>query len=255
MSPLDVTCPGYDISMVKPSAWLAQHARKTKQTGWVNKRVGDAAENLSFVDFMKSLPIFHSVGVSDISEMEAKCPSEAYRDGESVLQEGSMSDTVYIIREGGVRSVKAGSNAIHLTRGDYFGECALTDHPSPSSYFAVGNVLLICVPAKTFEFVLSTADSGDWASRAQSGELSNVEVALSRHIDQFLDILALFQTSAEAAVSKSAPDSCYEFVDNCLFGICLNNLLFREKKRAPSGTRGTITTSSQGPRRLFWDKM
>lgn len=119
-----------------------------------------------------------------------------------VLAEGAASDTVYIIREGSVRSGKSGSNPFVLTRGDHFGECALTDHPSPASYVAIGNTLLICVPSKTFEFVLSTADAGDWSAYQDGGEGSNEETTLATHIDQFLDILALFQNAAEAAVSS-----------------------------------------------------
>lgn len=94
-------------------------------------------------------------------------------------------------------SSKAGSNPFQLTRGDYFGECALTEHPSPASYAAAGHVLLICMPAKTFEFVLSTTDEGDFSSYQEGGEGSNEETTLSTHIDQFLEILALFQSSAE----------------------------------------------------------
>lgn len=83
--PLDPAVGGQDISMVKPSAWLIAQAqrtsRKLKQSNWAQskRRVGDAAENLSFVDFLKSLPVFHSVRVTDLADMERDCPSEAYR--------------------------------------------------------------------------------------------------------------------------------------------------------------------------------
>jgi hypothetical protein len=81
-------------------------------------------------------------------------------------------------------------------------------------------VLLICLPAKTFEFVLSTADAGDWAGSRPGGQSGGEgdgagrggggqrggagvgvgeEATLCTHIDQFLDILALFQNAAEAA--------------------------------------------------------
>lgn len=81
--PVDPSCAGEDISMVKPSAWLIaqNNLRKTKQVSWVQSQQhrGDAAENLSFVDFLKSLPVFHSVRVADLAIMERDCPSEAYR--------------------------------------------------------------------------------------------------------------------------------------------------------------------------------
>lgn len=80
--PVDSAVAGQDISMVKPSAWLvAQSSLKQKRSTWTQSkaRSGDAAENLSFVDFLKSLPVFHSVRVADLSEMERDCPSEAYR--------------------------------------------------------------------------------------------------------------------------------------------------------------------------------
>lgn len=82
--PVDPSVTGQDISMVKPSAWLlAQSSRKQKHSSWVQskQRRGDAAENLSFVDFLKSLPVFHSVRVADLADMERDCPSEAYRCG------------------------------------------------------------------------------------------------------------------------------------------------------------------------------
>lgn len=43
------------------------------------QRNSDVSENLSFVDFLKSLPAFHSVRVADLADMEAECPSSAYR--------------------------------------------------------------------------------------------------------------------------------------------------------------------------------
>lgn len=163
------------------------------------------------------------------------------RDGEMVLAEDAMSETVYIIREGSIRCDKRGANPFQLTRGDYFGECALTEHPSPSSYVATGHVLLICVPAKTFEFVLSTADSGDWSAGAEGGEGSNEEITLSTHIDQFLDILALFQNAADAAKQdkqskkrRPAPES-----------VECNTILGQEPARPKQKRRSILQYSTQ----------
>lgn len=39
----------------------------------------DPSEKLSFVDFLKSLPIFHSVNVTELARMERDCPSAGYR--------------------------------------------------------------------------------------------------------------------------------------------------------------------------------
>lgn len=115
-----------------------------------------------------------------------------------------------VSREGGIKVTKVGSpSPFYLTRGDYFGECALTGHPSTSSYTVTGTALLVCIPAKTFEFVLSTAESGGWTVNQQlrpdsigfgstttssaSGSAGAEILTLGSHIDHFLDVMAMFK--------------------------------------------------------------
>jgi hypothetical protein len=58
-------------------------------------------------------------------------------------------------------------------------------------------VLVIAIPAKIFEAVLSSAEVGVSSFSSQPGP---EEIALTNHIDQFLDILTIFQSAQEPAV-------------------------------------------------------
>ncbi len=197
---------GEDISIVKPAAWLTSNMNKRKTTAWKESRRqkgSNETEALSFVDFLKSLPIFHSLRVAEIEELEISCPCEAFRAGTEIIAEGAMSDTVYIIREGSIAMKKLGSDPVYLTRGDYFGECALTNHTSTSSYSSVGNSLLICFAAKTFEKILHGAEAGGYSAFGEHSEQVSGELnSLSRHIDQFLDILALYDPSDSVSLHQ-----------------------------------------------------
>jgi hypothetical protein len=74
----------------------------------------------------------------------------------------------------------------------------------------------VCIPAKTFEFVLSTAESGGWTinqqvrpdsvgfgSAASSSGSAGAEImTLGNHIDHFLDVMAMFKKKEPSNVKQ-----------------------------------------------------
>jgi hypothetical protein len=95
--------------------------------------------------------------------------------------------------EGIVRAQKAMTNPVVLRRGDFFGDSAVTGLVSTSTYVTSGAVVLVCIPAKEFERVLHSTDTGSKiAGTGEKLEANEEILALSKHIEQYLDVLMFF---------------------------------------------------------------
>ncbi|KJU81474.1 Cyclic nucleotide-binding domain protein [Candidatus Magnetobacterium bavaricum] len=72
---------------------------------------------------------------------------QSYKDGQTILKEGSFGEGTYLILEGKVRIIKTIQGELveiaHLEKGDYFGEMSFLDRqPRSASAVAEGNVVL-----------------------------------------------------------------------------------------------------------------
>jgi hypothetical protein len=73
----------------------------------------------------------------------------------------------------------------------------------PSSPSSVGSVVLVCIPAREFERVLHSTDTGSNLAGAVEKMEANEEIlALTKHIEQYLDVLMFF-TQEHDEVSSS----------------------------------------------------
>merc|ERR1711935_1318841 len=81
--------------------------------------------------------------------------SKTYSDGESIITEGEAGDGFYILEEGKVECMKAGTNVGVLESGQYFGEVALlTNRPRQATVKAQGDVKVLSLERKTFKRVM-----------------------------------------------------------------------------------------------------
>lgn len=61
------------------------------------------------------------------------------------------------------------------------------------SNYVAGPVTLVCIPAKEFERVLHSTDTGtNMAGVVEKIETNEEILALTKHIEQFLDVLMFF---------------------------------------------------------------
>ncbi|MBF0316690.1 MAG: cyclic nucleotide-binding domain-containing protein [Nitrospirae bacterium] len=72
---------------------------------------------------------------------------QSYKDGQTILKEGSFGEGTYLILDGKVRIIKTIQGELveiaHLEKGDYFGEMSFLDRqPRSASAVAEGNVVL-----------------------------------------------------------------------------------------------------------------
>jgi len=204
LHPHSLKASGVNISLsYKPPFWqqmekpdIRQSHLHTKKSTTFSPTTDDA--ELSFADFMRSVPLFHSLSVKELGDLENRCTIQSFPDREYIISEGQKSDTVYVIRDGTVRVQKAMTNPLLLRKGDFFGDSSVTGQVSSCTYVTSGSVVLVCMRPRDFERVLASADAGvAHADSSAEGIDASAEItALTNHIEQFLDILTVFKQSS-----------------------------------------------------------
>ena len=93
---------------------------------------------------------------SDLDKLVDALQEESYEDGETVVEEGAMGDTFYIIKLGSAAvSTKQRSDVATLSKGDFFGEMALLRaEPRAASISAQGALTCLTLNRITFTRML-----------------------------------------------------------------------------------------------------
>jgi hypothetical protein len=110
------------------------------------------------------------------------------------------------------------------------GYCLLTDT-------MVGAVVLVCIPAREFERVLHSTDTGSKiAGTGEKVEANEEILALSKHIEQYLDVLMFFtqetdEVSAGAVRGGRSQESPFSNVPHSFF------LISVQKKKESNDAR------------------
>ena len=191
---------GINISMpFKPPAWHNRDANIHKASPSRSTLERTSSGNhlepvLSFNDFMRSIPMFHGLTAKELGFIEDNSHILSFEDQELIISEGQQADTVYVVREGVVKRVKAKSNPTTVRRGDIFGDSAVTGQVSQATYISSGSTLLVCIPPKIFNAILQSSES-DFNISNTGVDLE--DSILTNHIEKFLDILHLFSEDGE----------------------------------------------------------
>ncbi|CAH8650615.1 unnamed protein product [Schistosoma intercalatum] len=111
-----------------------------------------------YVKFLKSVPTFKDLNLEVLGKVAVVLGSEHYEPDEYVIREGERGNTFYIITGGKVKVTKNRGNECneqfirYMTRGDWFGEKALTDED-------VRTANIIAMPPRGVDCLMLDRDS------------------------------------------------------------------------------------------------
>ena len=126
---------------------------------------------LSLMDrilFFKRVPLFANLSPVDLKQVASIADEELFSDGEQIGYEGEIGDVMFIIVSGEVRvSAMVDGNEKEIARrkvGDYVGEMSIIGRePRMASFFAVGDVRMLCIDQKSFEGLLRERPDVSWS--------------------------------------------------------------------------------------------
>jgi len=109
-------------------------------------------ENIGRRDMLKELTFFRDFNSDEIEEVMYAATWENFKEGETIISEGDMDNTFYIIVSGTANVSKAGEVIGWLNNGDCFGEIGfLTHQERTASVIAQSNLTLMKINAILIE--------------------------------------------------------------------------------------------------------
>lgn len=100
---------------------------------------------------LASVPLFSSLGKSQIRTMATTAKERSYREGETIVKQGEKGIGFYLILAGQATVERSGQAVAHLSAGQFFGEMALLDQqPRSADVRAAGPVR--CLVLSPWEF-------------------------------------------------------------------------------------------------------
>ena len=107
--------------------------------------------------WLMNVPLLAQLDKKQLARVAHSFETEMFPDGQSIMQQGDLGDTFYIIQEGTVSCHKTDANsdqAVEVDRmgpGDFFGEAALLQHsPRTATIKAVGTVSCLVMTKDLF---------------------------------------------------------------------------------------------------------
>ncbi|XP_036385406.1 cGMP-dependent protein kinase 1-like [Megalops cyprinoides] len=118
-----------------------------------------------YMEFLRSVPSFQSLPEDMLSKVADVLEETHYSEGDYIIRQGATGDTFFIISEGQVtvtQQKSANEEPVFLTtlsRGDWFGEQALTgEDVRTASVTAVGDVTCLVVDRESFKQLIGGLD-------------------------------------------------------------------------------------------------
>ncbi len=114
---------------------LLAEALQPRLRGQAPREDSDMAEALSLSEKivqLRNMEIFAELAVNELAAVASLCQSEHFDPGQTIIREGEIGETMYLIVEGRVVVRKGGADGCEVDlaemgAGDYFGEMALFD--------------------------------------------------------------------------------------------------------------------------------
>jgi len=106
--------------------------------------------------FLRAAELFASLPGEDLARIALLADEDRRGPDEEIFREGDVADALYLVVEGSVRVVKAGSVVAELGEREVFGEMALLD-PAPRSatVVSVGHTGLLRIRREDFQDLLA----------------------------------------------------------------------------------------------------
>ncbi|HOX46605.1 MAG TPA: cyclic nucleotide-binding domain-containing protein [Myxococcota bacterium] len=106
--------------------------------------------------FLKSVDLFAKIPGEDLAQIAGIAQEVSFEQGELIIQEGEMGDSLFLIIEGQVQVHRLGREISKLGERDAFGEMALLDHePRSASVTAQSDVTCLKVEREDFFELMS----------------------------------------------------------------------------------------------------
>ncbi|HSJ51882.1 MAG TPA: cyclic nucleotide-binding domain-containing protein [Actinomycetota bacterium] len=103
-------------------------------------------------DALARVPLFAGLAARHLRRLADSTEEQRYMEGSSVVREGDVGDTFYVILEGEAKVVSGGRRVVNrLQPGDFFGEISLLDGgPRTASVIADTPITMLALPRKAF---------------------------------------------------------------------------------------------------------
>ncbi len=106
--------------------------------------------------FLKSVDLFAKIPGEDLAQIAGIAQEISFEQGELIIQEGEMGDSLFLIIEGQVQVHRLAQEISRLGERDAFGEMALLDHePRSASVTALSDVTCLKVEREDFFELMS----------------------------------------------------------------------------------------------------
>jgi CRP-like cAMP-binding protein len=106
--------------------------------------------------FLKSVDLFARIPGEDLAQIAGIAQEISFEQGEMIIQEGEMGDSLFLIIEGKVGVHRLGKEITSLSERDAFGEMSLLDHePRSASVTALTDATCLKVDREDFFELMS----------------------------------------------------------------------------------------------------
>jgi len=128
---------------------------------------------------LRRFELFENLGDDELSLIAKETAARAYAAGDVVCEEGSASDSMFLIDQGAVDVSKQGVSLAELRPGDYFGEMSLiTGTPRNATVTTLEPSVLLEISAPVFHVIIERS------RKATRNLLMTFDSRLRRHNDK-----------------------------------------------------------------------
>jgi CRP-like cAMP-binding protein len=136
---------------------------------------------LAYRGEVAAMPLFHDLAPAELDVLLTRLEPVSVAEGETIMRQGEPADRFYVVRSGGVRIERDGTELARLGPGDAFGEIALLlAVPRTATVMAIEPTTLLALEADGFRDVLAS-----YLGRASELErLSHLRLLSHRRLDE-----------------------------------------------------------------------
>jgi len=106
--------------------------------------------------FLKNVPLFESMPPTELSHLANIATEIIYDAGETVITQGELGESLYLIVEGQVEVLQDGKQIAKLGENEYFGEMSILDgEPRSATVKAITECFVLSLNKENFYMILS----------------------------------------------------------------------------------------------------
>lgn len=106
--------------------------------------------------FLRNAELFATLPSEDVARIALLAEEDRRGPGEEIFREGEVADALYVVVEGRVRVIRAGSAVTELSERDVFGEMAVLDPaPRDATVETLGHCVFLRIRREDFQDLLA----------------------------------------------------------------------------------------------------